>query len=145
MSRRLMIISLASVAVLIFAADMLAQQEKMDKDKACAILGNCSDEMVQQAKATLEECNKTMAKAEELMEKGKTIRGQGLLWGDKEMENDGLSIYNQGKKMYEDAKALSNTCSTIITEAEKLKKKYKKAAPEQAAPTPEKRTPIPGL
>lgn len=111
--------------------------EKIDKQKACDLLGNCGADMVKAAQSMLAECNSMMAEAEKLMNKGKMIRGQGLLWSDKEMEDEGMAIYNQGKKMFDEAKALSDTCKIIIEEGEKVKKKYKrgKAKKQDDMPT----------
>jgi hypothetical protein len=145
MKRGMVILSLGLIVLFVLAANLFGGEEKkMDKDQACAMAGTCSDEMVNAAKAMLDQCNKTIAKAQELMDKGKTVRGQGMLWGDKQMEADGLSIYEQGKKMYDDAKKLSETCSTIITEGEKMKNKYKKTGSD-ATPTPQKKGEEPKL
>ena len=140
MKRRMAILALGLIVVFALAANMFGgEDKKMDKDQACAMAGTCSDDMVKAARAMMDECNKAFAKSQELMDKGKTILGQGKLWADKQMEADGMSIYEQGKKMYDDAKKLSETCSTIITEGEKMKSKYAKKGGDQPSPTPEKK------
>ncbi len=120
--KRWMVVGVLLVMVMATAA--MAENAK-DKDAACALLGNCGNDMVESAKAMQVQCNKMMADAEKLMEKGKMIRGQGKLWQDKDMEAEGQNLYNQGKKMYDEAKTMSDTCALIIAEGEKTKKKYK--------------------
>jgi hypothetical protein len=116
-------IAIAAMLVLMVALSASAE-EKMNKDEACSLLGSCSGEMVDSAKAMQVECAKMMAKGEEMIEKGKMIRGQGMLWQDKEMEADGMALYEQGKKMYDEAKKMNDACALIIASAEKTKKKY---------------------
>jgi len=119
---RVMAISL--MAVFLMASWGIAE-EKIPKDQACALIGGCGADMVQVARKMQEECKGMIVEAKKLMEKGKMIRGQGILWQDKEMEADGLAIYEQGKKLNESAKEMHNVCALIIEEGEKTKKKYK--------------------
>jgi hypothetical protein len=118
------ILILMVMAFFLMASWAMAE-EKMDKNEACDLIGDCGDDMVQAAKTMQAECQSLMAKATVLMDKGKMIRGQGLMWADKEMEADGMAIYTQGKKMYESAKDMNDVCELIIAEGEKTKKKYK--------------------
>lgn len=91
------IVAITAVLVLVVAFAAMAE-EKMDKNATCALLGTCSGEMIETAKAMRVECDKMMKKAEELMEKGKMIRGQGMLWQDKEMEADGMAGPDQDRR-----------------------------------------------
>ena len=119
-----------TILTLLLVATAATAEEKMDKDAACSLLGSCSGEMVESAKAMKVECEKMMTKATELMEKGKMIRGQGMLWQDKEMEADGMALYEQGKKMHAEAKKMDEACTLIIASAEKTKKKYGQKPPD---------------
>jgi len=129
MMKRLLVISLGLVLVFALTVTAIAEDskdKKMTQEEACALMGNCGNDMVSAAKSMQAECEKMMAKATALMEKGKMILGQGQLWQDKEMEAEGKAIYEQGKKMYDDAKTMSDTCSLIIAEGEKIKNKSAK-------------------
>ena len=124
---------LATLAVLTLSTAVHADDAKKtdaDKKEACALLGNCGEEMARQARTVMDDCKAMMAKAQELMDKGKRIRGQGLLWQDKEMIADGTSLYDQGEKMYAEAKKMSQACAQLIKNGEKLQKKY----PHQETP-----------
>ena len=116
---------LTLIALFAFSA-MAVAEEEMSKNQACALLGNCGNDIVQSAKAMQAECEKMMEKAKGLMDKGKMIRGQGMLWQDKEMETEGQSIYDQGKTMYDKAKAMSDACALLIAQGEQTRNKYKK-------------------
>ena len=120
--RRILIVT---ALVVLLAASLVYAEEKMPQDKACSLLGDCGEDMVQAAMKMQAECESMMAKAKVLMDKGKMIRGQGILWQDKEMETDGQSVYDQGKKMYDSAKEMNDVCMLIIASGEKTKKKYK--------------------
>ena len=116
------------VFVFVMAAVWAMAEDKMSKDEACALLGDCGEDMVKTAKAMQVACDKMIVESKKLMEKGKLIRGQGMIWQDKEMEGQGQALYDQGKKMYDQAKAMSDTCALVIAAGEQTQKKYKKAS-----------------
>lgn len=118
------LISLSAIMIILLAATMVMAEDKMAKDKACALLGDCGNDMVATAKAMQVECEKMMEKAKVLIDKGKMIRGQGKLWDDAEMEADGTKIYEDGKTMLAKAEEMHNTCALIITAGENTKKKW---------------------
>jgi len=130
--KRLTILILGMLLVALPAASAFAQEdEQMDKQEACDLLGNCGTDMVQSAKSMMVECEKMMATGKDLMAKGRAIMNQGKLWADKEMTADGQGLYDQGKKMFDEAKTMSDACALIIESGEKMKKKYKpKQKPE---------------
>lgn len=121
-------IVLIAMVMILMASTAFAEQKNITKDEACALLGSCGDDVVKTAMAMKAECKNMMTKAEELIKKGKMIRGQGQLWQDKEMETEGESLYNLGKAMMEKAKTMNDACDLIIAQGEKTKKKYKKQA-----------------
>ena len=64
-------IVLAGLLLVAMATAALADDaKKMDKKEACALIGDCGDEMVQQARKMMDECKSMMAKAADLMDKG---------------------------------------------------------------------------
>jgi len=127
---------LATLLVFLMTALAVAGDEK-EMQEACDLLGNCNNDMIDQAKAMQVECEKMMERGKEMMEKGKMIRGQAAIWQDKEMEADGNTLYEQGKQMVEEATKMHETCALIIANAEKTKKKYsskKNKKPEKVLP-----------
>ena len=125
MTRYAMMIGLA--LMLVMAMSMTVSAENLDKNAACALLGNCSEDAIEMAKKMQGECQTMIEKAKVLMEKGKMIRGQGKIWDDKEMVAEGQALYDQGKTMMKHAEEMNNVCELIIKNAQKTKKKYKKA------------------
>ncbi len=123
--RKLIVALVAILTITLPTVPGLAEEEQMDRQKACDLLGNCGQDMIEAAKSMMAECEKMMAKAQDLMNKGKAIKGQGMLWGDEEMIADGQATYDQGKKMYDEAKAMSESCALIISAGEQMKKKYR--------------------
>ena len=116
---------LVAVMITLFTASFAMAGEKLSKDKVCALLGDCGDDMVAAAQEMAVQCQSMMEKAKALMEKGKMIRGQGIIWQDKEMEDSGQALYNTGKEMYDNAKSMNDVCALVIAEGEKAKEKAK--------------------
>jgi hypothetical protein len=132
--KRVLILAVATALIIGFAAYAMAEDskdKKMSKEEACALLGACGDDMANTAKVMQEECKKMMTKAEELQARGASIKAQGKMWQDKEMEADGQALIDQGKQMYDKAKAMSDACALIIDQAAKLKNKGAKPTPAQ--------------
>jgi len=117
-------VSFAVVAVMMLAPMAYAENdEEMSHDEACAILGDCGDEMVTIAERMQAQCQSMIKVAQKLKNKGTKIKMRGTVWGDQAMIEEGDAMIQQALKMEEEAKRMDEACKIIIEQGKKKKKR----------------------
>lgn len=112
--------SLALMAPLAMAEEGDAD---LSRDEACAILGECGDEMVGVAEMMQAQCQSMIRVADKMKKKGMKIKMRGQVWQDQEMMAEGEALIQQAEDMEEQAKKMDEVCRIIIEQGKNKKKR----------------------
>jgi len=122
-------LGLTAMLLMLLASVAYAEEEQdMSRDEACAILGDCGDEMVSIAEKMQAQCQSMIVVADKLKTKGMKLKMRGTVWGDQGMIDEGDKMVQDALKMEAEAKRMDEACKIIIDAGKKKKKRSSEMA-----------------